>query len=417
MIRHPGGIAPLLALLALAVPAAAQPKVILPPAKDGRLENLVPVPASEAHWVALSETHHLLAFCHERTYQQANLSLVRLDAKGNPSAYAISWKLPPRPGTLGKVAGYALSAAFHPKLPLLYVWQDAAVPYSTPGQKDPPDVQLLDHLLIYNFTREPPELVASLCRGPEYVYGQSAGGLAVDASGEHLYVPNLHEVKNQGFFHFGRFKLDADGLPVLDAKDVGQPAAVRVKKLTVASTTKGISPPEQSPLEYIYMFSFNAMGYGTWFQPLGKEVVLVGANPGLMIWRPGDKVVALSGLPLKGGGDNRLGLHPKLPLVYAMPAWTSSDSVFLAGLSDGYLTLLPRQYVFSETRLSSAPAVVAGGSKLAVGGHYHVYFVDLDDKGEPRGEVSRVRVLNPQVRALVYSPAFDRLYVGVEVSK
>ena len=57
------------------------------------------------------------------------------------------------------------------------------------------------------------------------------------------------------------------------------------------------------------------------------------------------------------------------------------------------------------------------GNKVAVGGHYHVYVIDLDEKGRPRPEVLRVRVLNPHVRALVYSERFDRLYVGVEVSK
>jgi hypothetical protein len=410
-------VATLLALPLAVLPARAQPKTVLPPAKDGRLANLVPVPASDAGWVALSETHKLLAFCHERTYQDANLSLVRLDVKGNPAAYAIPWKLPPRPGALAKVPGYALSAAFHPKLPLLYVWQDAAVPYTVSGQANPPDTQLMDHLLIYNFSKEPPELVAGLCRGPEYVYGQSAGALAVDGQGEYLYVPNLHEVKNPGFFHFGRFKLDADGLPALDDKDAKQPAPVRIKNLTALNVSKGISPNQITPLEYVHMFQFNGIGYGTWFQPLGRDVLLAGAWPGLMVWKPGDKVATLSGLPLKGNGDTRLALHPKLPLVYATPVNLTLDSVFLAGLADGYLTLLPRQYVFPDTRLSSPPAVLDQGRKLAVGGHHHVYVVGLDDKGRPRGEVTRVRVLGSQVRALVYSAAFDRLYVAVEVSK
>jgi hypothetical protein len=410
-----------LSLLVLAVlvgPIEAQKKTVLPLAKDGRLDNLVPVPVSEASWGALSETHRLLAFGHERTWQDASLSLVRLDAKGNPVPFAIPWKLPPRPGALAKFPSYTVGGAFHPKLPLLYVWQDVGVPYTAPGAADPtPDLKLFDHLLIYNLAKEPPELVVSLCRGPDYVYGQSAGGLAVDAAAEHLYVPNLHEPKNQGMFHFGRFKLDADGLPVVDEKDAKQPAAARIKKLTDLNTTRGIVPYQQTPVEYVTLFQFNGIGYGHAFFPLTRDTVLVAAWPGLMIWRPDDKVATLSGLPCKFTGHMRLALHPRMPLNYAMPAFQSADSVFVAGHAEGFLTLLPRQFVFQGTRLSSSPAILAKVGKLAVGGHHHVYMVGLDDKGEPRGEVSRIRVLNPQVRALLYSELFDRLYVAVEVSK
>jgi hypothetical protein len=408
----------LLVLAALVGPLHAQPKTVLPAAKDGRLENLVPVPASQSTWVALSETHKLLVFGHDRTFPDANLTLVRLDAKGNPAPFGIGWKLPPRPAGLVKFPAYAISGAFHPKLPLLYVWQDVGLVYNTPGIPDPtPDTKLFDHLLIYNFAKEPPELVVSLCRGPEYVYGQRAGGLAVDPTGQHLYVPNLHEVKNPGFFHLGRLNLDTDGLPVLDEKDAKQPPPVRIKKLSDANVSKGISPPQLTPLEYVNMFQFNAVGYGHTFLPLSKEIVLIGTHPGLMIWRPDDKVATLHGLPLKGQGVMHVGVHPRMPLNYTMPASPKPDSVFLAGHADGYLTLLPRQYVLSDTNLSSAPAIIAKGGKLAVGGHYHVYVVGLDDKGQPQGEVTRVRVLNPQVQALVYSEVFDRLYVGVEVSK
>jgi hypothetical protein len=43
--------------------------------------------------------------------------------------------------------------------------------------------------------------------------------------------------------------------------------------------------------------------------------------------------------------------------------------------------------------------------------------VTLDDKGRALPDVALVRVFNSDVRTLVYSPRFDRLYVGVEVSK
>ena len=54
---------------------------------------------------------------------------------------------------------------------------------------------------------------------------------------------------------------------------------------------------------------------------------------------------------------------------------------------------------------------------VAVGGHYHVFVIALDAEGNPQPAVIKVPVLSPYVRALAYSPKFDRLYVGVEVSK
>src|SRR5438105_2017184 len=79
----------LLALAATAAPAPAQPKTTLALPKDGRLANLVPVPVPESAAIALSEPLGLLAFCHERSREgPAEVSLVRLDAKGNPAAYS-----------------------------------------------------------------------------------------------------------------------------------------------------------------------------------------------------------------------------------------------------------------------------------------------------------------------------------------
>jgi hypothetical protein len=108
-------------------------------------------------------------------------------------------------------------------------------------------------------------------------------------------------------------------------------------------------------------------------------------------------------------------LHATLPFLYATSSGT--DSVFRVGHSEGFLTGLPLQIQLPGTKLTSAPAVLTKSKKLAVGGYYHVYTVGLDDAGRPEGAVTRVRVLNPQVRALIYSERFDRLYVGVEESK
>jgi hypothetical protein len=405
----------ILVLTASAAPTSAYPKVTLPPAKDGRLDNLVPVPAPDARAVALNETLGLLAYCHDRSYENGQVSLVRLDAKGNPPPYATTWKLP-KPAAMAKLPTLATAAAFHPKLPLLYVWQDVVFSYNVAVPPAlPPEMKEFDHLFIYNVAKDPPELVAGLCRGTEVMFGLYGGGLAVDPTGSYLYVPNFREAKTPSFMHAGRYTLDAEGLPELTGADAKLPTAARIKRLTELNAPNGFLPPVFTPLEYQHTFPASFHGAGHCFLPLSKDVLMVGGANGLINWRPADKDCTLSGLPFRPAGYVQATLHPTLPFVYATANGT--DSAFRVGHSEGFLTGLPLQIVFPGTRLTSAPAALSKSKKLAVGGFYHVYLVGLDDEGRPTGEATRVRVLNPQVRAIIYSERFDRLYVGVEESK
>ncbi len=394
--------------------AGAQPHTTLLPPRSGVVDNLVTVPAPAARWVALSETHHLLAFAHDISHQDAHVSLVKLDDKGQPLAYGISWKLP-KPEGLTKNLNHALSVAFHPKLPLLYVWQEINQVYTNPPQPEPPDLKLFDHLLIYSFAKEPPELVLSLCRGPDFLYGMAGGALAADAAGEYLYVPNLRDPKNAGSFRFGRFRLDADGRPLIDDNDAKLPVDARTKKLADANVAKGILPAQVTPIEYVRYFPNNAFGAGHSFHIVSRDAIIAGGPHGLMTWRPEDREACLHGLPLGAYGNTLLSVHPSLPLVFATVA--NTDSFYRVEQSEGYLSLLPLQLTIPETRLYSQPVTMTKSKKLAIGGHHHVYFMSLGDKGDVQPEVAKVQVLGPAVRALAYSEKFDRLYVGVESSK
>lgn len=410
-----------LALGALALagsPARAQPATTYTP-KDGTIPNLVPVPAPEARCGALSEAHGLLAFGHDVSHPSAHVSLVRLDAKGNPAPYAVSWKLP-RPEALikAKLDHFPTGLAFHPKLPLLYVWQDITLPYAGPPANLSPEARQFDHLVIYNVAKDPPELVAALCRGFDYyLHGQQGGAVAVGPDGGHLYVPSLRAPKNPGIQHFARFALDADGLPDLGEKDGKLPLPQRLKRLAELNAAPvPFQPAEKTPTEYVYIFPGHGYGCGHSFLPVGRDVILAGSTHGVVVWRPGDKVVTLSAVPLRKADHVLLAGHPELPLVYATAA-LPTDSLFRVAHADGYPTLLPEQWVLPEAKLSSPPAVFEKGRAVAVGGQYHVYRFRLDGEGRPTGDVVRARVLSPQVRALTYSPRFDRLYCGVELSK
>jgi hypothetical protein len=412
---------PLLALraqivmLVLAASASAQPKITLAPPKDGKSDAIIPVMAQGARVAAVSDVHGLLAFGHDRSYPDANVSLVKLDAKGNPAAFATQFKLPNPPALAPKFPNYVNGLAFHPKLPLLYVWQDVPAHYTNPPPPPPPGTMEFDHLCIFNLAKDPPELVVSMCRGVEYIYGQQGGALAVDPTGSYLYVPNLRELKNAGSLRFGRFPLDADGLPALtDAKD---PIAARVKKLTeINAAGKGI-PPQMTPIEYVHLFNLTPYGSGHSFVPIGKDVVISSGFQGLIAWRPEEKHTTLHGLPFKHAGHTQFVVHPTLPAVFATARHQPLNSFFRAEQHEGYLTSLPRQYVIEGSDLMGPPAILSKQKQLAVGGEYYVYLIGLDDKAFPTDDVTRVYVNCPHVRALVYSERFERAYVGVEVSK
>ena len=419
MIRQSTFLGAMLTFLLAAASAHAYPKVTFGPPKDGKIDNLVPIMAQSARCCAQSDVHGLIAFGHDHTYADAHVSVVKLDGKGTPLAYAMPIKLH-RPDALAKFPNQANGLAFHPKLPLLYVWQEIQIHYANPPAPQPPELDKnFNHLQVFNVSGETPQLVFSLCRGLEFIYGQAGGAVAVDDSGSYLYVPNLREVKNAGSMRMGRYTLDADGLPVLPDgdKDAKSPAPARAKRLMELNTANPVMPQIMTPIEYVYLFPNNGQGHGITFHPVGKEAVIAGIQQGFVTWRPEDKNATLSGLNLPYYGFTQFCVHPTLPVLFATASYQKVDSFYRVEHADGNLSLLPRQYIIPESRLSGPPAVLSKSRKVAIGGQNLVYCVDLDDKGMPIGDVIQTRVPCPAVRALVYSVRFDRVYVGVDVSK
>lgn len=407
--------AALLTLAALGSAANAQPLLELAAPKRGTIPGLTPVPAPAARCVALSAAHGLLAFGHDMTYPAAQVTLVKLDAKGNPSATSTSWKLP-RPEPLAKPGTYVTGLAFHPKLPLLYVWQDVNLSYAAPPASLPAERYQLDHLLIYEVNKNPPALLAALCRGSGFLFGHRAGTPAVDPAGTYLYVPNLQDPKNATYLHFGRFPLDADGLPVLDTKDAKLPREQRAQALVARSARAPFHPKQMTPQEYVSIFPNSGYGCGMSYHFVGPDAVLTGGARGVLLWQPEDKNMTVSALPVKDTHCTLLAPHPTRPVVYA--AAFETNALYRVEHADGYPTLVPQRWTLpAKRRVLSVPQVLGKGDAVVVGGDYRVFLIRLDSEGRARPEVIEAAVNAPLVRALIYSSKFDRLYVGTEVSK
>jgi hypothetical protein len=408
--------AALLLILVVAPAVSAQPAIMLPKPVKGKLPELVAVTAPSAACLAVGEASGWLAFGHDITYKDAHVSLVRLDAKGNPAAYSIPLKLPPLAPTLVKFANYPLALAFHPKLPLLYVWQEINVPFGNPPAAPLPGLEQFDHLLVYSVAKETPELIVSLCRGPYFLYGMTGGGLTIDRTGSHLYVPNMKDPKNYGNFLFGRFALDEAGLLRLDEKEAKLiPAAARPKRLTDLNAAKPILPHQITTLGFTTFFSFNTFGCGFGFHPVSKDAVVAGGWNGLITWQPDDPRLQIVGFSLRHSGNKFLGAHPDLPILFVTIAGV--DCIYRVEHIDGLPTLVPQRWIFTDETLLSPPVVLPKSKKLVVGSRYHVNVVSLDEQGRCRPEVMHVPVFSPAVRALAYSERFERVYTGVEVSK
>jgi len=128
-------------------------------AQDSTIPNLIVVTLpSPASCATVSDTLNLLAVG-QKDGKEPHVLLYALDAQGQPTAAAPSPITLPRPAALAKDLNYPLSLAFHPRLPLLYVWQDVEVPHVYGVPNDPAPCANVDHLLIYDVAKSPPALV------------------------------------------------------------------------------------------------------------------------------------------------------------------------------------------------------------------------------------------------------------------
>src|SRR5271163_2278556 len=115
-------------LLALLLTPAAfgQARLKVPAAPDTDIDIMVRVTVPAARSAAVSDAHGWLAFSHAAKYTEAQVTLCQLGDAGKPGEPVLV-KLP-RPDALAKYPHYVTGLAFHPKLPLLFVWQDLEFP-------------------------------------------------------------------------------------------------------------------------------------------------------------------------------------------------------------------------------------------------------------------------------------------------
>ncbi len=308
-----------------------------------------------------------------------------------PPVYVSATVALPRPASLAAFQNYPLSFAFHPKLPLLYVWQDILGQAMT-SAKNNVVFKEFDHLLIYNVSNPAaPTLVLQTCRGDEFSYGLRYGPLAFNAEGTRLFLPNLRlkeSPDNNSIPAIGYLKLDAQGMPIKDGD-------------TPAMVTQGITAWATYP-PVLGCF------------PISDDITLFCGMYGPTTWDASNRRAPFCTYVLNPTYQNtmRMTLHPKLSVFYVTTM--GGPFVYRMEHADGFVTLLPQTLTFGGAAATTLPVLMTKGNLLAFGGVNKIFFVALDAEGKLTNKLSQTPVANPSVDSLVYSERFDRLYVGVE---
>jgi len=395
-------------LIALTLPAATLPREfeVTPTPLAEPPAYLTPVVVSNALCAAVSEAASLLVIGQRSTNDQ-HLAVFRLDASGKPVGEPARLSLP-KPAVLTKQVNYPLGLLFHPRLPVLYVWQDITAPPQNQQEKHAAFTNWLefDHLLIYAVKPGGLELVETAARGTGFHCGLGGGTVGLDAAGKTLFLPNsIGATYDEA--GIGYYALDAQGLPVdADEADATKTRAKPDKeKLGTGRFARTVVALQRKRTHRYY-----PSGAG-WFA--GSEAVVMGGYSGCMsadFQRGGLRQSWFS--TLEHVGHCVLAGHPTQPALYL--AMQNTPRLFQVAHADGYVSLLPQVASVKGAQLIGAPVVLTQPARVAVGAAKAVYLFGLEADGRLDGKVEQVAVASAAVRGMAYSEKRARLYVAVD---
>lgn len=392
-----------------------------------KAEYLVHVLAPQARCLAVSDTLGWIAAGHKAAHP-AQITLYKLDPQGKPTGAPIAIKTPV-PAYLTPRNHYVLGLLFHPRLPLLYVWQDVEASKADPPPPEDPAWKEFDHLLIYNLAATVPELVFATARGKGFCIGVGAGGPAFDADASRLYVPNLRfgdkvlDGSGIGIYH-----LEPDGLPMLgeapaadkppaspvDAQKAAADRPARVAALRAAlAANKPIGAFWYTPINY----GFYAIPSGAGIHPLGPKLFIAQGTIGIVTWDEGSRRVRTHVLLMPTNMQayyvTRLVGHPVLPVIFSTAA--GYEFLYRVEHIDGQPTLAPQVARLPKYTVNAPPIVLTRRKLVGVGGPGVFMLVAFDANGKLKEEGAlTLDVPGQEVDGYAYSEKLDRLYLAVE---
>ena len=387
------------------------------------LDYFVPVLAPQAHCLAVSDAFHWLAIGH-MAGQPAQLTLSRLDAKGQLVGKEIAVQTP-CPRSLKARGHHVVSLAFHPSLPLLYVWQDVEAIKSKKPIMEDPAWKDFDHLLIYALDGPAPFLLLSMAQGPGFFTGTTGGTVAVDLPNGRLFVPNLRLAQKKKTLKptsgIGWYHLDGDGLPLVGETAPGNPAPPASPDEAAAAwsrrrTALRAALAAGKPVGALVTSPPNANCFprptsGAGIFPVNRDVLIIGGPFGPVTWDRLNRRAQMQMLQLSKSYA-QVAEHPTLPVIYA--TGSPGRELYCVEHVAGFLTLAPQIVEMTKGQARTAPVVLAKRGMVAVGGVGAVHLVHLDAAGKIAPTPGlQITLQGSVINALAYSDKFDRLYVAV----
>ena len=395
-------------LLAFTLPAATLPREfeVTPTPLAEPPAFITQVVVSNALCAAVREASSLLVVGQRSTNDQ-HLAVFRLGADGLPAGEPTRLALP-KPAVLAKHANYPLGLLFHPRLPVLYVWQDISAPPQDQQEKHAAFTNWLEfeHLLIYAVKPTGLELVETAAHGVGFHCGLTGGTVGLDAAGKMLFLPNsIGATYDEAGIAY--YALDEQGLPVdSDEADAGKSRVKAGKEKPLASRFARTVVALQRKRTHRYYPS----GAG-WFA--GSDAMVMGGYSGCMsadFQRGGLRQSWFT--TLEFAGHCVLAGHPNQPAIYL--AMQNTPRLFQLAHADGYVSLLPQVASAKGVQLQGAPVVLTQQARVAVGAAKSVCLFGLEADGRLDGKVEQVTLPSASVRAMAYAEKRGRLYVAVD---
>ena len=412
--------------------AFAQREIRVRTVPETPLPFVTTVVAPAARHVAVNDVAGVLAVGH-RPKSPAHVSLFRLDAQGQIVPGEPVTITLPKPATFGTRPNHVLALRCHPRLPLLYVWQDVEpLPESAPT--DPAISAEFDHLLIYSLDEPQPKLIFATARGPDFFCGAAAGDIAMNEAATRFYVPSMQQLDRlkKLVTTIGWFVLDPDGLPAFappnsppeDVKpivplpplDPAAANAARTAKLAAIEQAKAAGQPlvlRKYMEATTYSFSSPPAPYS--YAPFNDDAIFLAGHSGPVSWVLSDRLGRYCYFYVQPyvAYRYRVAVHPTVPSVY-IATLIFDGRINRMEHADGQLTLTPQTLSVDPMVYYSTPVVLEKTNQLAIGANGRVCLIDLDAEGKFKPSAVQMTVNNPTVECLAWSPKFGKLYVPVE---
>ncbi len=333
----------------------------------------------------------------------SGVQLWKLDPDGVPSAEAVT--LPPAvPAGAGALQVGPLRVLFHPRQPVLYVWQGCVLPPQGAPERQAADAEFRC-LVVYRWTNNAMETVGSFVGGTHAFLHVGAAALAVDPEGRRLFMAPLRPV-GATRTAIGWLDLDAEGLP--KQTPVLKPGSLDnrgLEEFEMAWHPYRMDVPDfgDQPLWSLVAPSATVLWSGT-------------PNGGLFIFDTENRraAVAYCSVPgIKSSAWTMLAMDPIRPQFFGVGQYW--PAIFRMAHAEGYPTLLPETRYEEGAACSSEPVVMTTEPpRVAVGGGRSVHAWTSDKNGRLGGERLVWPVPSAEVRAMAWSVRFKTLYVPAE---